>query len=436
MEARAYVEQAFGELKRSVAGVEPPWVGEQRERAMARFGELGFPTVKDEEWKYTSVAPITRHRYVARDEQAASAVTAEQLAPWVLPACPVLVLVGGVPAWSLSRLSDLPAGVEVRSLGQALLGKEPHPTTEELGRHASFAQQAFVALNTALMQDGALVYVAPGVVLERPIQILHVATGEAAPTASHPRQLVVVERGAQVKLVESYLSFGAAPSWTNVVSEVVVREGASVEHHKVLCEGATALHVATLQVSLARAARFVSHSFSFGGGLVRNDLQVRLDGAGAECSLNGLYLAGGEQHVDNHTRIDHGQPSCTSHELYKGILGGGAKGVFNGKIYVWPGAQKTDAKQRNMNLLLSEEAQIYTKPQLEIFADDVRCTHGATVGHLDEEQLFYLRARAVGEAEARRMLVAAFAQELVDAVRLPALRSQLEGCLHAGLLES
>jgi Fe-S cluster assembly protein SufD len=286
-----------------------------------------------------------------------------------------------------------------------------------------------VALNTALHQDGACILIERNVEVSKPLHLLFISSANGRPLASFPRNLIVAAEGSRVSLVEHYAGLNGGGYFTNAVTEIVQGENAAVDYYKIQEERRNAFHIATVQVRQSRSSRFSSHSISMGGALVRNDINAVLDGEGAECTLNGLYTLDGEQHEDNHTRIEHARPHCTSHELYKGILDGSSTGVFNGKIYVHKDAQKTDAKQTNKNLIRSEKAAINTKPQLEIFADDVKCTHGATIGQLDEEAVFYLRARGIGEEEARNLLTCAFARDIIDRIGIEAVRIKLEADL-------
>jgi Fe-S cluster assembly protein SufD len=377
--------------------------------------------------------------------------------------------VNGLYQPALSTVDTLPRGVKVGSLAAAL-DTDFERVETHLARCARFEDHAFVALNTALMEDGAFVHIPRGVVVEEPIHLLFIGTAGADPMVSHPRNLIVAEENSQATVIESYVGgqvFGCSgvqvfgsdkdapafdvagpehlntrtpehpiPYFTNAVTEIIAAENAVLDHYKVQRESEAAFHVATLQVQQGRSSNFTSHSISVGGALVRNDIRVVLDGPGGEATLNGLYIVNGRQHVDHHTVIDHAKPHCNSHELYKGILDGHATAVFNGKIYVRPDAQKTDAKQTNQNLLLSRDAVIDTKPQLEIFADDVRCTHGATVGRLDEDALFYLRSRGIGLAEARSLLTYAFASDVLARIKVEPLRTQLEELLFARLSKS
>ncbi|MDW8366551.1 MAG: Fe-S cluster assembly protein SufD, partial [Abditibacteriales bacterium] len=361
-----------------------------RHRAMERFAALGFPTLKHEEWKYTNVAPIARVAFQPT-ERGGSAVQERDLKPLGDVMRCRLVFVNGHFAPHLSTLDALPSGVRAGSLADAL--RSDSATVEaHLAQYAAFDHHPFVALNTALMEEGAFVHVRRGAVVEEPIHLLLVSTPNGAPWVAHPRHLIVLDENSQATVVETYIGSGwtateGCPYFTNAVTEIVVGENAVLDHIKVQRESAAAFHIATVQLQLSRSSTVTSFSISLGGALVRNDINAVLGGEGAEATLNGLYVASGTQHVDHHTLIVHAQPHCPSHELYKGILDGKATAVFNGKIHVRPGAQKTDAKQTNQNLLLSRDATINTKPQLEIYADDVRCTHGATVGQLDADAL-------------------------------------------------
>jgi Fe-S cluster assembly protein SufD len=360
-----------------------PWMQTLRDAAFHRFSELGFPTTHDEEWRFTNVAPIARHAFA--------------------PA----------PAgWGVT----LPRGVVAGTLEEA----RPY-----LAQQAAFDRNPFVALNTAFLQDVAFLRIERGAVIEEPIQIVYTSEGER--TVTHPRILIVVGADAHCTIVETYVGTGSY--LTNAVTEIVAGEAAVVDYYKVQQEAPGAYHIATLQATLGRSTNFSSLSISLGGALVRNDVNTTL-AEGTEATLNGLYIAGGRQHIDNHTQIDHAKPHGTSHELYKGILDGKATAVFNGRIIVRKDAQKTDSKQTNKNLVLSDEAVIDTKPELQIFADDVRCTHGATIGQLDAEALFYLQSRGIGKNEARELLTFAFAQDIIDRVKVQSLKDRLEAVLY------
>ena len=389
------------------------WVQPLRDAAFQRFAELGFPTTRNEEWRFTNVAPIARGRFAAAPPVE---LDVDAVAPFATGIR--LVFVNGI---LMGRASGLPKGVHAGPLNE---NAQTH-----LGKYAAFDQNAFVALNTALLDSGAYVQVARGAVVEEPIHLIYLTVG-AEPVLhlphTQPRSLVVVGANAQCAVVETYL--GTQHYFTNAVTEIVAGDGAVVDHYKVQLEAPAAFHVATMQANLGRSANFSSHSIALGGALVRNDANATLS-EGAEANLNGLYVVTGNQHIDNHTEIDHAKPHGTSHELYKGILDGQSTAVFNGRIIVRKDAQKTDSKQTNKNLVLSDDAVINTKPELQIFADDVRCTHGATIGQLDEEATFYLRSRGIGRDQARSLLTYAFAQDILDRIKVAPLRDRLEKVL-------
>ena len=431
--ADAYAD-AFEAVRRTAAA--PDGVIDLRRRAFERFTALGVPTTRLEAWRFTNVAPIANTAFALAapaEREAAKADTA----PHALDIGAGLLFVNGRHVAPASDVSGLPDGVEVLSLADVLAsdsGETRAAVEAQLASGAGIENEAFTALNTALLHDGAVVRVPANTVVEQPIQLLFVTSpppgGE--PVMTHPRVLLVVGENAQVRVVESY-GGGDSPYLTNTVTEVVAGPSAVVDHYKLVRESTAAYHIGAMHVRLGRAANFSSHAVTLGGAIVRNDAQALLDGEGVECTLNGLYLANGRRLVDNHTTIHHAQPHCSSHELYKGILDGEARAVFNGKIIVAIDAQKTDAKQTNKALLLSEDAQINTKPELEIFADDVKCTHGATVGQLDEDALFYLRARGLGLEQARSVLIHAFAVDLLNHIAIEPIRDQLDELLLAQL---
>jgi Fe-S cluster assembly protein SufD len=391
----------FERFQKATAATTRPALYRLRKAAVARFTELGFPGPRDEEWRFTSVAALVQVPF--------------ELGP-----------VHGV-AEDLSITTDrpLPQGVVLCRLAEAL-AKHPQQVEPYLGQLADYKGHPFTALNTAFLRDGAFLYVPPGQSVEGTITVRYCPAGSSTtPHVWHRRGLIILSANSRATLVEEYTGPARATYFTNAVTEVVVGANAVLDHYKVQEEGASAFHVHALHVRQDRGSNFSSHSVALGGQWVRNEVNAVLGAEGCECTLNGLYQAGGQQLIDNHTAIDHARPHCNSHELYKGILGGQARGVFNGKIYVRQDAQKTDAKQTNQTLLLSDDATINTKPQLEIYADDVKCTHGATVGQLDDEALFYLRTRGLGEAEARALLTFAFANDVISRIQVDALRERL-----------
>ncbi|HTL46215.1 MAG TPA: Fe-S cluster assembly protein SufD [Vicinamibacterales bacterium] len=410
--------------------VGPRWFEDLRGRAAARFAQLGVPTVRDEEWRFTNVSPIASTEFAPAGPISGAADRLAELA--YADAAVRVVIVNGRFDATLSRTKLLPGGASAGSLAEALTG-HADVVQRYFGQVADFSQRAFAALNTALAQDGAFVHVSEGTIVDEPIHIVYVTGADASRVMAHPRALVVAGAGSHVRVVESYVGATRDAYFTNAVSEIFVGENASLDHYKVQQESFDAFHIGSVHVHMARSASFASHSFSLGGKLVRNDAFAILDGEGGDCTLNGLYLSDRDRLVDNHTTIDHARPHCGSHEVYKGILGGTSRAVFNGKIIVRQDAQKTDAKQTNRALLLTDGATINTKPQLEIFADDVKCTHGAAIGQLDDDAIFYLRTRGLNYAEARDMLIHAFAGDILNRVRIEPLREALEAELFGQL---
>jgi Fe-S cluster assembly protein SufD len=394
-----------------------------RQDAARRFNELGFPTTRDEEWRFTNVSSIAKTQFSAAPSDLNTwerAQLDQRLSP--NEGGPRLVFINGRYSPELSA-QKLLRGIRATPLREANGAVEAH-----LARYAAYQDRAFVALNTANLDDGACIEIPMGAVVEEPIHLVFLATGGDLPVISHPRSLVVIGPGSQATVVESYLGHGAK-YFTNAVTEIVAGDHSVVDHYKVQEEDERSFHVATLQVQVGRNANFSTHSISLGGGgLVRNDINTVLS-EGSEATVNGLYLVSGSQHIDNHTAIDHAKPHGTSHELYKGILGGTSTAVFNGKIIVHQDAQKTDAKQTNRNLVLSENATIHTKPELQIHANDVRCTHGATIGQLDQEAIFYLQSRGIAKEQARDLLMHAFARDIIDRIKVGSLRARLEQIL-------
>ncbi len=405
----------------------PAWVYPVRKAGMARFTELGFPTLKQEDWRFTNVAPIVKLPFKPLLDPARVTLTADRLKGFPFLGIPSsrLVFVDGHFAPELSVLLPQPEGVVLGSLAAALASGSP-VVQQHLAQPTRREDNAFAALNTAFFADGAFIYVPAGRQIEAPVHLVFIATSPEAGAATHSRNLIIAEKSSRLTLLESYVSAVDASYVTNSVNELVIGENAVVEHLKFQDESRSAFHVATLQMSLGRSCNFISHSIAAGAKLSRNSIRTFLGGEGIECVLNGLYLTKGDQLADHHMVVEHAQPHCSSHEYYNGILDDRSKGVFHGRILVRPEAQKTDAKQTNKNLLLSDNATVDTKPQLEIYADDVKCTHGATVGQLNEESIFYLRARGIGLPTARRMLIHAFAGEIIARVRCEPAREELD----------
>ena len=412
-------------------GHEPAWLHRQRKEAIARFASLGFPTTHLEDWKYTSVTALSA---VPFDAAAPDTVTPRERRAadgLRLGAGIDFVFVNGFHVPALSAPAALPAGVTVTSLARAAT-EHADLVRAHLGRYAD-DEQAFTALNTAFARDGAFVHLRRGVALPGPLHLVFLSAAAPAPVMTSPRTLIVAEEDSAATIIESYAGPGDVTYFTNAVTEIAVGPRAALTHYRLQEEGARAFHVAAVRARQDADSRFTSLAVSLGATLSRTDLGTTMDAEGTSCVFDGLYLAGGDQHVDHHTSIDHRQPHGTSRELYKGILDGRATGVFNGKVYVRPQAQKSDAQQMNKNLLLSDDAVINTKPQLEIFADDVKCSHGATIGRLSDDALFYLRARGIDARTARQLLIHAFARELIDRVGIASLRERLDRALQRRL---
>jgi len=434
-----YVKDFQAFASNGAAGA-PPWLREIREGAIARFAALGFPTMKQEAWRFTSVAPIAEQHFTLAPPPVSRLPSPAVVESLALGLGPRIVVVDGRYAPGLSSLAGLPEGVQATSLAAATrAGPGGELAQRHLARYAPWQDNAFAALNTAFLADGAFVHIAADTALAQPLEILFLATSGAGggaadgPAVSHPRSLFVVERGARAALIESYASLADGVQWTNAVTETVVGEAARVELYRVQREGRNAYHIATTQSRQERDSYLALHALTLGGSLARHDITTVLDGPGAELILNGLYLLGGSQHADHHTVIDHAQPHCASHEFFNGVLAERSHGVFNGRIIVRPGAQRTDSKQTNNNLLLSTEARADSQPQLEIYADDVKCTHGSTVGPLDQTALYYLRSRGLSPETARSLVTYGFAAEILGRMQRPDVRERLDGLVRAGL---
>jgi Fe-S cluster assembly protein SufD len=429
IESKEHYLSAFRRKQADEAAGSPRWLNELRESAIASFNALGFPTTRNEEWRYTSIAPIISRPFERGNGQAKTA-TADALFALSFTdfSCNRLVFINGVYVSQFSSLRGLPAGVRAESLA-GVLERDDQFLQHYLASSGRHHREAFVALNTALMEDGAVVIIPEGCQLQEPIYLIFASLAGEGPVGSHPRNLIVARDRSEAKIVETYIGVGAGAYFVNAVTELIAEEDAIIEHYRLQRESESGFHIGALDARLGRHSKCTAHGFTLGGSLVRNDVHVVLDGEGSECVLNGLYLTDGKQHVDNHTEIEHVRARATSLELYKGVLSGNSRGVFNGKIVVHKDAQKTDARQTNKNLLLSEGAAVNTKPQLEIHADDVKCSHGSTIGQLDADALFYLRSRGIGISEARSLLSYAFASDVVGRVKIPRIRARLDDFL-------
>jgi len=415
------------------AGAEPAWLEAIRKEAIGRFAELGFPTTKLEDWKYTSLARVARTPWAPAPE-ATARLDREAVEALSFPvfACSVFVFVNGRFAPGLSAPRALAGGIQVGSLAQ-LAARPGSPLEDRLGAMARAQEHALVALNTAFFRDGAFVHVPAGIRIENPIHVVHVTVAGDEPCAVHPRTLVLAEAGSEAVVIEDFVSLGEGEAFCNAVTELSLEEGARIEHVSLLRERERTAHVATFHAHQARDSRLVAHNVSLGGQLTRSDTVSALQGRGAECSLYGFYVATGSQHVDNHTTVEHAEPDCTSRELYKGVLDDAGRGVFNGKVIVQPDAQRTSAQQDNKNLLLSRDAEVDSKPELQIHADDVRCTHGSTIGQIDEDALFFLRTRGIDAVAARALLMRAFATDVTSRISVAPLRDRIDELLLARL---
>jgi Fe-S cluster assembly protein SufD len=425
-ETNPYLEN-FERLEKNRLADTPSWVFPIRKAGISRFAELGFPTLKDEDWRFTNMAPVAKLPFRPVFDYSRAGITSQALGTFTFAGLQAhrLVFINGHYSEEFSKILPHKKGVRITNLANAL-STDSDLIEKHLANHASTEKNAFAALNTAFFHDGAFLFVPSDTTIEEPIHLLFVSTANEPGVTSHPRNLIIAEKGSRLTVLESYASTVDAAYLTNAVTEVVAGEGAAVEHCKYQDESLSAFHVATLHADLGRNCNFTSHSMITGARLSRNNIRTALNGEGIECILNGLYLTKGDQLADHHMIVEHAKAHCNSHEYFNGILDGRSRGVFHGRILVQPEAQKTDAKQTNKNLLLSDDATIDTKPQLEIYADDVKCTHGATIGQLNEESIFYLRSRGIGIETARRMLIHAFAGEIIDRIKCRAAREELD----------
>lgn len=402
---------------------EPAWLKEIRRSAMGDFERLDFPTMKNEDWHFTNVGPIAEKVFSPAKQGGEISETVLDRIAFGQESIRIVFVNGRL---SLDTYQgDLPDGLTIVNLAQEI-SAESQILQRHFGQLAGAESAAFTALNTALATDGAVIVIAANTVIDKPIHLMFISDSGAENASVQTRNLIFAERQSQCTVIESYTGVGGDNYFTNAVTEVFVAEGARVSHYKLQTEARNAFHVGTIQVHQKRDSRYESFSFATGGKLARTNIYTTLAGEASEAVLNGLYMCDGSQHIDHQTRIEHVAPNCPSHELYKGILDGNSHGVFNGKVYVHPEAQKTDGKQSNNNLLLSDGARVDTKPQLEIFADDVKCTHGATVGRIDELALFYMRSRGIGPAQAKRLLTYAFAADVLEKIELESLKEALE----------
>lgn len=420
---------AFRELIETRAANEPSWLRLLRQKSFDRFESVGYPSVKDEDWKYTNITPIAKANFAPVLSSNRTTAAANDLQPLIHEETrnSSIVFINGLYRKDLSSLQALPADAVVLSFSDGLTLEHHAAVIHRHFEHsAGDNENAFTSLNTAFA-DGVLIVVPANATVEKPIHLLFVSeSNKASAPASFPRVLIVAEENSNATVVETHASLAGGKYLTNAVIDLTIENGASLHHYKVQRESTDAFHIAATTADLGAGATYDTTTINFGAAISRHGIEVRMDHEGAQCSVDGLYMVDGKQHTDTHSVIDHRQPRCSSHQLYKGILDGKSRAVFNGKVFVRHGAQQTDARQTNKNLLLSPEAHVDTKPQLEIFADDVKCAHGAAVGQLDQEELFYLESRGIKPTLARNMLTYGFAEEVIERIKIDSIKRELD----------
>jgi Fe-S cluster assembly protein SufD len=401
----------------------PDWFNRLRTESLSRFNKLGIPTVKDEDWKYTSLAALTKHTFkVAEDNEL---IESEALKNYLNTSEINIVLVNGILSTELSTLSNVPGGITISTLDDAITNKAPN-IQELLAKYNENNDAAFIALNEALSGSGTYIQIDAGIASEKLIHIIHVTSSRHKNTASMPRTLITTGESSEATILESHVSFNDTLAYfSNALTDIFLSENATLHYCKSQKESLKAFHIGHTRVWQKGNSNFDGFSFMAGSALTRNDLDIILNGEGANASLNALYSAYNNQHIDNHTSVDHRVPNCTSTQFYKGILNNAARAVFNGKVIVQPVAQNTNSYQLNKNLLLGTDCRIDTKPQLEIFADDVKCTHGATIGQLDKDEMFYLQTRCIPKRAAIKILAHGFVNDLFSTIKSTTIRERL-----------
>jgi Fe-S cluster assembly protein SufD len=415
----------FGEFEKRLNGGKENSIHKKRKDAISSFSKLDFPSLKDEEWKYTSIAPLMKYNFIPSYEK--KTVSKELVKSLLFDEMEhsLVVFINGRYSEEHSDLLNLPDGVIVGSIAEEIK-KNNKTLLNHFGKYADHQNHIFTALSTAYTDDGAFVFVPEGKIVEEPIHIIFITDSGDEKILSQPRNLFVAEKKSQATIIEHYVGDENEIYFTNAVTEIVAEENAVLDHIKLQEESKKAFHIARMEVDQERNSNFSSHLISTGGDLTRNDFNARFNDEGGECTLNGLYMIDGTQLFDAHTLMDHAKPHCNSHEHYKGILDDKSRGVFNGKVIVRQDAQKTNAFQQNNNILLSNEALVNTKPQLEIFADDVKCSHGATIGQMDDDAKFYLKSRGIGEEASKGILLHAFASDVIISVKIESVRNYIE----------
>jgi Fe-S cluster assembly protein SufD len=418
----------FNEFENNLNGESKSAVHLLRKKAIEDFSQLSFPTNKNEEWRFTNISPLLKHKFIPAIKGQSISMNEVDRFRFNGMKCFLMVFVNGFFSEELSEISSIKDKITIKSLSAAI--KENNPDLQKhFAKYADSSTQIFTALSTAYIMDGVFIHIPEGIVIEEPIHILFFSSSMDEKIMSHPRNLIIAEKNSQSLIIEHYTGLDNSIYFTNAVTEIFVGENAVVHHTKIQEESKSSYHIARMETIQERNSLFTSNMISLGGEISRNDFNTRFIGTGGESELNGLFLIDGSQLFDAHTLIDHASPHCNSHELYKGILDGKSRGVFNGKVIVRKDAQKTNAFQENNNIILSNEALVNTKPQLEIFADDVKCSHGATVGQLDNEALFYLKSRGIGEEKSRDILIHAFASDVVRRLKIDKIKEHIENIL-------
>lgn len=425
MEIKDWYLSNFSEFEKRLNGGKENYIHQKRKEALSSFSKLDFPTIKDEDWKYTSIAPLLKHNFVPSYEKK---IISEEFIKSLLfdeMEHSLIVFVNGGYSSENTDLLNLPEGVIVGSIAEEIK-KNNKVLLKHFGKYANPQNHVFTALSTAYTDDGAFIYIPAGKIVKEPIHLIFIADFSNEKKLIQPRNLFVAEKNSNVTIIEHYFGNEGETYFTNAVTEIVAEENAVVDHIKLQEESKKAFHIARMEVDQERSSNFSSHLISTGADLSRNEFNARFNDEGGECTLNGLFMIDGTQLFDAHTLMEHARPHCNSHEHYKGILDDKSRGVFNGKIIVRQDAQKTNAFQENNSILLSDEAIVNTKPQLEIFADDVKCSHGATIGQMDDNAKFYLKSRGIGEEASKRILLHAFASDVITSIKIESVRNYIE----------
>jgi Fe-S cluster assembly protein SufD len=419
----------FAELEKNLNGEKEHFIHQQRKEAIENFSKLNFPNTKDEEWKYTNISPLLNYKFISAKKDSDDKKIDISSFLFSKDEHSVITFINGIYSEKSSKIKDLPDGVVIDNL-LAVEKNNPELVKKYFGKFASTNDNIFTALGTAFVSDGVFIHIPDNKVIEDIIHVLYITDTNEEIIVVQPRNLIVAGKNSQATVIEHYLSLTDSTYFTNSVTEVIAEENSFIDHIKLQEESRNAFHISRMEIDQERNSNFTSHAISFGAQISRNDINARFNDEGGECTLNGLFLTEDKQLFDTHTLIDHAMPHCNSHEHYKGILNDKSRGVFNGKVMVRKDAQKTNAFQQNNNIILTKDALVNTKPQLEIFADDVKCSHGATVGQLDMDAMFYLKSRGIGDDAAKAILIHAFASDVVKSIKVEAIRNYLEEILN------